>query len=166
MFLCALVNGVVTCVWVIERLEVKVIDIFPHFQSQAPPPKKTEAEIKEEEELQLALAISQSEAEAEKENQKKKSTTKLLNTSTPASSTGPPPVSIAAPPEDLDPELVRYLDRNYWEQKEKEKAKAKSSGETVAVTDIKKSITITEETSPSKSGEHIYSMEKNIGFFI
>ena len=113
--------------------------------------------------MQLALAISQSEAE-EKENQKKKSTTKLLNTSTPASSTGPPPVSIAAPPEDLDPELVRYLDRNYWEQKEKEKAKAKSSGETVAVTDIKKSITITEETSPSKSGEHIYSMKKNIVF--
>lgn len=118
-------------------------------QSQVAPPKKTEAEIKEEEELQLALAISQSEAE-EKENQKKKSTTKLINNSTPASSTGPP-ASIAAPPEDLDPELVRYLDRNYWEQKEKEKAKAKSSGSTVAVTDIKKSITITEETSPSKS---------------
>ena len=59
--------------------------------------------------MQLALAISQSEAE-EKENQKKKSTTKLLNTSTPASSTGPPTASIAAPPEDLDPELVRYLD--------------------------------------------------------
>ena len=31
-------------------------------------------------------------------------------------------------PEELDPELVRYLDRDYWEQKEKEKAaeKAKS----------------------------------------
>ena len=103
--------------------------------------------------MQLALAISQSEAE-EKENQKKKSTTKMINNSAPASSTGPP-ASIAAPPEDLDPELVRYLDRNYWEQKEKEKAKAKSSGSTVAVTDIKKSITITEETSPSKSGKPI-----------
>ena len=117
--------------------------------------------------MQLALAISQSEAE-EKENQKKKSTTKLLNSSTPASSTGPPTASIAAPPEDLDPELVRYLDRNYWEQKEKEKAKAKSSGSTIAVTEVKKSINITEETSPSKSSKHAFVIhfKKWLGFFL
>ena len=42
------------------------------------------------------------------------------------------PATVAASsgiaPEELDPELVRYLDRDYWEQKEKEKAaeKAKS----------------------------------------
>ena len=50
----------------------------------------------------------------------------------PASQPSPaPPASAASSgiaPDELDPELVRYLDRDYWEQKEKEKAaeKAKS----------------------------------------
>ena len=40
-------------------------------------------------------------------------------------SPGTVPASNIAP-EELDPELVRYLDRDYWEQKEKEKAAVKA----------------------------------------
>merc|ERR1711971_1126965 len=88
---------------------------------------KSEAEIKEEEELQLAIALSQSEAE-EKEKQKLRSTSQILNKTGPASQPATAAASSGIAPEELDPELVRYLDRDYWEQKEKEKAaeKAKS----------------------------------------
>ena len=46
----------------------------------------------------------------------------------PASQPATAAASSGIAPEELDPELVRYLDRDYWEQKEKEKAaeKAKS----------------------------------------
>ena len=71
--------------------------------------------------------MSQSEAE-EKEKQKLRSTSQILSKT---GSSQPPtvaPNSSGIAPEELDPELVRYLDRDYWEQKEKEKAaeKAKS----------------------------------------
>ena len=138
-----------------------VIIIFS--QSQAPPPKKSEAEIKEEEELQLALALSQSEAE-EKEKLKLKTTTQILSgTSNSNNSTiikAPSGSSVTAP-EDLDPELVRYLDRNYWEQKEKEKAKAK----TITVPPEVKKSNITIESSPTKTGMIMYGFNicnKNI----
>ena len=78
----------------------------------------------------MAIALSQSEAE-EKEKQKLRSTSQILNKTGSSSSTQPPavaPNSSGLAPDELDPELVRYLDRDYWEQKEKEKAaeKAKS----------------------------------------
>merc|ERR1711953_455656 len=57
-------------------------------------------------------------------------------------------------------ELVRYLDRNYWEQKEKEKAKAKSSGSTIAVTEVKKSINIAEESSSEKTSSPVKMVPK------
>ena len=127
-------------------------------QSQAPPPKKSEAEIKEEEELQLALALSQSEAE-EKEKQKLKTPTQILSGSSNSNNSAiikPPTGASVTAPEDLDPELVRYLDRNYWEQKEKEKAKAK----TITVpTEIKKS-NITIESSPTKTGMYNFVYQR------
>eukprot|EP00093_Oithona_nana_P002085 02085.XXX_5448_7795_1 [CDS] Oithona nana genome sequencing. len=118
-------------------------------QSQAPPPRssgnggKSEAEIKEEEELQLAIALSQSEAE-EKEKLKHRSTS------------APPPTTLQTKtiaPEELDPELVRYLDRGYWEEKEKEKAEERakpiaSSSSSVAEKLPISTVSIT--TSPSK----------------
>jgi len=54
-------------------------------------------------------------------------------------------------PEELDPELVRYLDRGYWEEKEKEKAEERSkitSGK--AVVENHQPSTITTASSPSK----------------
>uniref|UniRef100_A0A8D8S8Y9 Hepatocyte growth factor-regulated tyrosine kinase substrate n=1 Tax=Cacopsylla melanoneura TaxID=428564 RepID=A0A8D8S8Y9_9HEMI len=111
-----------------EMLPAEYLNSSLALQSQAPPPKpaggKTEEELKEEEELQLALALSQSEAESQKQ--------KLWS----------PPSSIlhhdhpAAPPpsyhhqqqqqhlehEDLgsNPEMAKYLNRSYWEQKKVE----------------------------------------------
>merc|ERR1711990_1210730 len=96
---------------------------------QEPQPKqgKSEAELKEEEELQLVLALSKSEAD-EKEAAKKKATSDLL-----AGYTN----GIAAPAavkeenredrreiEQQQPELEKYLDREYWEQQSRGTAKA------------------------------------------
>jgi len=90
-------------------------------QSQEPATKggKSEAELKEEEEeeLQLVLALSKSEAE-EKEKIKKKATSdilaglenhknKVLNGSVKS-------------PEESDPELSKYLNREYWEEKKED----------------------------------------------
>ena len=72
----------------------------------------------------MAIALSQSEAE-EQEKQKLKSTSHILNKST-ASPSSAPSATKTISPEELDPELVRYLDRDYWEQKEKEKAAEKA----------------------------------------
>ncbi|XP_054155324.1 hepatocyte growth factor-regulated tyrosine kinase substrate-like [Oppia nitens] len=88
---------------------------------------KSEREIQEEEELQLALALSQSEAESkEREN-------KMRSYSTPSYSSGTTKSSLkTSSPKKLDsstkslsnnsieisdPELSRYLNREYWEQK-------------------------------------------------
>ena len=76
-----------------------------------------------------------------------KSTSQILNNQ----NSKPTASSAVTAPEDLDPELVRYLDRNYWEQKEKEKAKAKSAAVSTPSSEVKKSVVVA-ETSPSKSG--------------
>ncbi|XP_049632101.1 hepatocyte growth factor-regulated tyrosine kinase substrate [Suncus etruscus] len=101
----------------------------PLSQQSQLPPKRDETALQEEEELQLALALSQSEAE-EKERLRQKSTYAAYP------KTEPPPTSSSAPPasslysspvnssaplaEDMDPELARYLNRNYWEKKQEE----------------------------------------------
>ncbi|CAH2291773.1 hepatocyte growth factor-regulated tyrosine kinase substrate isoform X2 [Pelobates cultripes] len=97
------------------------------------PPKRDEAALQEEEELQLAIALSQSEAE-EKERMKQKTTYGMYP------KTDPTPVTSSAPPastlystvanssaplaEEIDPELARYLNRNYWEKKQEEVRKS------------------------------------------
>jgi len=87
---------------------------------------KTEAELKEEEELQLVLALSKSEAE-EKEKEKKKATSEILagfggsigngvtngNSENSIGKGGPTEVK-------QDPELEKYLNRDYWEKREKQ----------------------------------------------
>lgn len=90
--------------------------------SATAPAGKTEQELREEEELQLALAVSLSEAEAE---QKKRQRTTSLPIGTRASSglsnhnspgagrrSEPGSPKVAA-----DPEMARYLDRDYWQGK-------------------------------------------------
>merc|ERR1719233_755415 len=81
---------------------------------------KTEAELKEEEELQLVLALSKSEAE---ENDKKKGTSEMKASYSNgvgggaagggAAGGGRSPAQ--AEPVAQDPELERYLNRDYWE---------------------------------------------------
>ncbi|KAM8947773.1 hepatocyte growth factor-regulated tyrosine kinase substrate isoform 2-T2 [Pelodytes ibericus] len=110
----------------------------PLSQQSQMPPKKDEAALQEEEELQLAIALSQSEAE-EKERmvvflQRQKTTYGVYPKADPA------PVTSSAPPvstlysavvnssaplaEEIDPELARYLNRNYWEKKQEEVRKS------------------------------------------
>merc|ERR1712066_77035 len=88
---------------------------------------KSEAEIKEEEELQLALALSQSEAEESEKRRKKRENSQFYSSAVGKdnaetaknSSTEKLKVSDGG---DLNPELMRYLQRDYWEQKEKTRA--------------------------------------------
>ena len=93
---------------------------------------KTEREIQEEEELQLALALSQSEAESKEREQRSRS---LSASSTPYGSVyggmnsklnqknSSSPKKLESSVKSLssnsidDPELSRYLNRDFWEQK-------------------------------------------------
>nr|XP_034361751.1 hepatocyte growth factor-regulated tyrosine kinase substrate isoform X4 [Arvicanthis niloticus] len=84
----------------------------PLSQQSQLPPKRDETALQEEEELQLALALSQSEAE-EKER---------MNSSAPLA-------------EDMDPELARYLNRNYWEKKQEEARKSPTPSAPVPLTE-------------------------------
>ncbi|XP_044016071.1 hepatocyte growth factor-regulated tyrosine kinase substrate isoform X2 [Aphidius gifuensis] len=109
-------------------------------QQQQVPNRKTPEEVQEEEELALALALSQSEAE-EKEKQKKRMTNAYKINSSLINKTTYSPPSSPAPPSPLltnkkdqqqqqshqqqqqddsqvDPELARYMNRKYWEQRE------------------------------------------------
>ena len=86
---------------------------------------KSEAELREEEELQLALAISQSEAE-EKEKLKKKVTSEMLSGYSGGGggnnlTNGSNGVSVADKVgSEKNIELEKYLNRDYWERKERD----------------------------------------------
>lgn len=86
-------------------------------QNQAPP-QKSEDELREEEELQLALALSQSEAEA-KEKEKMK-VTSMLHSGIKTEQTARQIQQRSPSPQDeaINPELVRYLNRTYWENRQ------------------------------------------------
>jgi growth factor-regulated tyrosine kinase substrate len=89
------------------------------------PTGKTEAELREEEELQMAIALSQSEAEA-KEQTKRRSSSLSTTSTTKTSSIKTSSNGHAAKAEQKeDPELSRYLDREYWEQKQWEQQQQK-----------------------------------------
>ncbi|ESO94559.1 hypothetical protein LOTGIDRAFT_118151, partial [Lottia gigantea] len=96
-------------------------------QSQSPP-SKSEQEIQEEEELQLALALSKSEHETSEKSRLKpnySNYSKNERSVSPQSkaptynqtSNAPVPMVDTA---DMDPELARYLNRNYWVQRSEE----------------------------------------------
>ncbi|KAJ9590148.1 hypothetical protein L9F63_016733, partial [Diploptera punctata] len=92
-------------------------------QQNQNPPRKSEDELREEEELQLALALSKSEAE-HKEKEKKRTTSAMMSghnaTSRPKQYSPPP--TVGAPDEEVDPELARYMNRSYWEQRQSEES--------------------------------------------
>lgn len=94
-----------------DELPVEYLKSSLAQQNQLPPPRKTEEELREEEELQLALALSQSEAESKKKAAYIQSYHK-----------SPSPVrrrSLTPEPETpSDPELARYLNRSYWENRQ------------------------------------------------
>lgn len=82
-------------------------------QQNQQPIRKTEEELREEEELQLALALSQSEAESKKQQQSFHRT--YPKSPSPELRRSPSPVQPETP---SDPELARYLNRGYWENRQ------------------------------------------------
>lgn len=100
------------------------------------PPSKSEQEIQEEEELQLALALSKSEHESKEKEQSVSSSAPAIDTS------------------DMDPELARYLNRNYWQQRSEQGTApaATTPSAPVATTEPKTSIVKTHEI-PYQNGE-------------
>ncbi|KAH8282879.1 hypothetical protein KR054_010542, partial [Drosophila jambulina] len=85
------------------------------------PARKTEAELKEEEELQLALALSQSEAEQQKQKQQSLTSAAAayrMQQRSPSPEAPPVPKEFQQPAEEVtNPELAKYLNRSYWEQR-------------------------------------------------
>ncbi|KAJ6650133.1 Hepatocyte growth factor-regulated tyrosine kinase substrate, partial [Pseudolycoriella hygida] len=89
-------------------------------QSQAPP-RKTEQELKEEEELQLAIALSQSEAEQQKQS--------VMSYRNYQKSPSPemPLAQLSLDDNVSDPELAKYLNRDYWESRKTAESPASPS---------------------------------------
>ncbi|KAH8037268.1 hypothetical protein HPB51_009711 [Rhipicephalus microplus] len=105
----------------------------PSQTSSAPAGGKSEQELQEEEELQLALALSKSEVETNQRSTRRswQPPSTVSNTTTTNSSS--PPVSAIDQAGDKasdktrrkdladgDPELARYLNRAYWEQRQQQ----------------------------------------------
>nr|XP_039270919.1 hepatocyte growth factor-regulated tyrosine kinase substrate-like isoform X1 [Styela clava] len=91
------------------------------------PVKRSEQELKEEEELQIALAMSLN----EQENQSKSQTKDMpVYASVNKTNAIQPEVKVSASDSDLDPELARYLNRNYWEKKKDTQEKQEPKAET------------------------------------
>ncbi|XP_059139631.1 hepatocyte growth factor-regulated tyrosine kinase substrate-like isoform X3 [Physella acuta] len=100
-------------------------------QSQAHaqvPPSKTDQEQQEEEELMLAIALSKSEHETkEKERERLRSNYGVYGGGKTANErpTSPAKATVIQAPldtSDMDPELARYLNRHYWQQKSETQA--------------------------------------------
>ncbi|XP_037958388.1 hepatocyte growth factor-regulated tyrosine kinase substrate isoform X2 [Teleopsis dalmanni] len=78
------------------------------------PPRKTEQELKEEEELNLAIALSQSEAEQKKQQQQHQT---FNATAYRLQQRSPSPEPTVLQQEETNPDLAKYLNRNYWEHR-------------------------------------------------
>ncbi|XP_070581327.1 hepatocyte growth factor-regulated tyrosine kinase substrate-like [Ptychodera flava] len=97
----------------------------PLSQQPQVPAQKSELELQEEEDLQLAMALSLDEAENRERIRKDKQTTSATSSSTSASSSlYSSSVTSTSQSADMDPELARYLNRSYWEQKHEEQKTA------------------------------------------
>jgi growth factor-regulated tyrosine kinase substrate len=122
-------------------------------QQQAAGPKaKTEEELAEEEQLQLALAISQSEAEAKEMESRKRGTSAQVysfpqDTSTGNSDRSGEKGSPQKTVESEDPELARYLNRGYWENRSKDENSKEETGGSV----VNKSTSFTDKSVVSKN---------------
>ncbi|XP_030382844.1 hepatocyte growth factor-regulated tyrosine kinase substrate isoform X2 [Scaptodrosophila lebanonensis] len=82
------------------------------------PARKSEQELKEEEELQLALALSQSEAEQKKQKQQQQLSAAAAYRMQQRSPTPEaPPAPKEYQQEESNPDLAKYLNRSYWEQR-------------------------------------------------
>ncbi|KAH7943243.1 hypothetical protein HPB52_006562 [Rhipicephalus sanguineus] len=104
----------------------------PSQTSSAPAGGKSEQELQEEEELQLALALSKSEVETNQRSTRRSWQPPSTVSNTATTNASSPPVSATEAGDkgpdktrrkdlaDGDPELARYLNRAYWEQRQQQ----------------------------------------------
>ncbi|XP_018323996.1 hepatocyte growth factor-regulated tyrosine kinase substrate [Agrilus planipennis] len=139
-------------------------------QSQMPP-RKTEDELREEEELNLAIALSQSEAEA-KEKEKMKVTAELFTPNKVVSEARPKERSPSPPSEEqTNPELARYLDRTYWENRqttEQNDTKRATSPSAPATAPVQNNVSKpqTNGISDSELNDFIETLKSQVEIFI
>nr|XP_006814774.1 PREDICTED: hepatocyte growth factor-regulated tyrosine kinase substrate-like isoform X2 [Saccoglossus kowalevskii] len=106
----------------------------PLAQQSQVPAKRSEIELQEEEELQLAMALSLDEAEnRDRIRKNNRSTVSSTISSSPPASTLYSSTSTTSQ-QDMDPELARYLNRSYWEQKHDEQKTAPSAPTSAEIT--------------------------------
>lgn len=145
------------------------------------PPSRSEAELQEEEELQLAIALSQSEAESKKTN-KRSSGGSFGSVNKPSGTSNfSAPMTMSSQPvmdtSDMDPELARYLDRNYWSQKATDDGKpsigaqlaAMQPSAPVANTEQPKAATVSEKYQNGEVGEEqqfLNALRSSIEIFV
>ncbi|XP_050432184.1 hepatocyte growth factor-regulated tyrosine kinase substrate [Adelges cooleyi] len=138
-------------------------------QNQVPTNRKTEEELREDEELQLALALSQSEAEQQK-------VPYMSSISTPAARLySSPPVKEEKTEVEEDPELARYLNRSYWENRTEQQSKtsqynnfSSTNANTVQPSNVALNTTVKND-QPNDSGEmemFITSVKSQLEIFV
>jgi len=129
-------------------------------QQNQQPVRKTEEELREEEELQLALALSQSEAESKKQQT-------FARRTYPKSPSPEPPQRSPTPETPSDPELARYLNRSYWEQRQVQETMSPSAPSPMPSSII--SLNVHQKTSSEKDieiDEFTQSMRTQVEIFV
>lgn len=129
-------------------------------QQNQQPVRKTEEELREEEELQLALALSQSEAESKKQQP-------FARRTYPKSPSPEPPQRSPTPETPSDPELARYLNRSYWEQRQVQETMSPSAPSPMPSSII--SLNVHQKTSSEKDieiDEFTQSMRTQVEIFV
>lgn len=129
-------------------------------QQNQQPVRKTDEELREEEELQLALALSQSEAESKKKQA-------FAKRNYPKSLSPEPPQRSPTPPETpSDPELARYLNRNYWEQRQVQETMSPSAPSPMPSSIISLNIQKTSSEKDIEIDEFTQSMRTQVEIFV
>jgi len=98
----------------------ETMEVSKNSSKASAPAGKSEQELREEEELQMAIALSKSEAEAKEKERSRRSASFTATSSSSSQSKSNLKTTtngILKNESKEDPELSRYLDREYWEQK-------------------------------------------------
>uniref|UniRef100_A0A1B0GQU1 Hepatocyte growth factor-regulated tyrosine kinase substrate n=1 Tax=Phlebotomus papatasi TaxID=29031 RepID=A0A1B0GQU1_PHLPP len=132
-------------------------------QQTQTPPRKTDQELQEEEELQLALALSQS--EAEHQTKVKTTTNTVTRTFTKSPSPEAPVKHNLSPTDDppSDPELSRYLNRNYWEQRQ---PTTESPASPSAPSSVQNSILVKSSAEDTEIDDFSNTMKTQVEIFV
>lgn len=130
-------------------------------QQNQQPVRKTDEELREEEELQLALALSQSEAESKKKQQQS-----FARRTYPKSPSPEPPQRSPTPETPSDPELARYLNRSYWEQRQVQETMSPSAPSPMPSSIISLNVQKTSSEKDIEIDEFTQSMRTQVEIFV